>query len=128
MKAFIGSYFIDKHPGGNGEKYTAYQIVDYVGRDHILVEEEGWAAANTKFAPQENSVVINLGDNSTHKTSIIEIGEFIEYYQKDIIWFCFFETEIKKKLTELVNDLCRCVKNENYDEWIKALTKEICEK
>lgn len=128
MKAFIGSYFIDKHPDGFGDKYTAYQIVDYVGRDHILVEEEGWAIANAKPGPQEKSVAIHLNESSTHKTSIIELCKFIKDHQDDGIWFYFYKQEIEKKLTELSIDLCCRLDDEDYDEWIKSLTKEICGK
>ena len=128
MTAFIGSSYIQKHSDGSGEKYTAYQIVDYVGRDHLLVEEEGWATtADNKYAYQEKSVAINLGSASACKTSIITLGKFIKDHQDDAIWFYFYENEMKKKLTDLLNYRDPCIKNEDYDDWIRSLTKEICE-
>ena len=127
MKAFIGSYYIQKLSAGSGNKYTAYQIVDYVGRDHLLVEEEGWATANEQYPYQEKSVEINLGSASTHKISIVTLGKFIKDHQDDAIWFYFYENEMKKKLTDLLNNPNHCLKNEDYDDWIRSLTKEICE-
>jgi hypothetical protein len=128
MKSFIGSHYIEKHSVGSSEKYTAYQIVDYVGRDHILVEEEGWATASTDFEPTEKCVVINLDNETTHKTSIITISKFIKDHQDDVIFFYFYENEVNKKLTDLSKQLLCCLPNEDYDEWIKALTRELCEK
>ena len=126
MKSFIGSHYIKKHSVGSCEKYTAYQIVDYVGRDHILVEEEGWATANTKFFPQEKCVVFHADAELTHKTSIITIGKFIKDHQDDLIFYYFNKNEIKKKLADLSNDLYSCSQNTDYDQWIKALTREVC--
>lgn len=127
MKSFIGSHYIEKHSVGSSEKYTAYQIVDYVGRDHILVEEEGWVAASRDLKPPEKCTVNHLDTETTHKTSIITIRKFIKDHQDDVISFYFNENEVKKKLTDLSKQLCCCLPNEDYDEWIKALTREICE-
>ena len=128
MKSFIGSHYIRMHPTGSGEKYTAYQVVDYVGQDHILVEEEGCSTVNEKVVSSMKCLVMHSDTESTHKTSIITLSKFIKDHKDDLIWFCFYENEMKKKLTDLSKDPYRCLKTEDYDEWIKALTREICEK
>lgn len=127
MKAFVGSHFIYKQPAGSDKKYIAYQIVDYDGGDHFLIEEEGWTSASKDLAFQEKSVVIHSGAVSNNKTSVIEIGKFIDDRQNDEIWFFSHENEIKKKLIDLSNDFYSCFKNEEYEEWIKSLTGEIYE-
>ncbi len=124
VKTFLGSYYIDKHSAGFGEKYTAYQIVDYVGHDHILIKEIGWSSANTKLTHRGQCGIIRMADECTHKTSIIEIKKFIEDFQKSRLWFYFHEKEVEKKLTDLSNELYCCLKVEDIDEWIKSLTNE----
>ena len=124
MNTFIGSYYIGKHSIDYGEKYTAYQIVDYVGHDHILVKEIGWSSANAKLTSRGQHGVLHLVNECAPKTSIIEIKNFIEDFQKSRLWFYFCEKEVEKKLTDLSNELYGCVKAEDVDEWINSLTKE----
>ena len=127
MKSFIGSHYIEKNYLGSSEKYTAYQIIDYVGRDHILIEEEGWAIMNMEFACPDKRFVMHSDSNSTQKTSIITIRKFIKDHQDDVIFHYFTKNETEKKLADLTNYSCRCLKNTDYEQWINALTREICE-
>ena len=124
VKTFLGSYYIDKHSAGYGEKYTAYQIVDYVGHDHILVKEVGWSNANTEVTHWGQYGVIHLINECAHKISIIEIKKFIEDFQNGRLWLYFCEKDVEKKLTDLANERYCFLKVEDTDEWIKSLTKE----
>lgn len=124
VKTFIGSYYIDKNSAGCGENYTAYQIVDYVGHDHILVREVGWSNGNAELTNRGQYGIIHLGSECTRKTSIIEIKKFIEDFQKSRFWFYFSEKEVEEKLTDLSIEGYRCSRAEDIDEWIKSLTKD----
>ena len=124
MKTFIGSYYIDRHSTSYGEKHTAYQIVDYVGHDHILVKEVGWAYSNIKLRHRGQYGITQSVNESANKTSIIAIKKIIEYFQKSRLSFYFYEKDVEKKLIDLSNELYGCLKVEDIDEWIKSLTKE----
>ena len=124
VKTFLGSYYIDKNSVGCGENYRAFQIVDYVGHDHILVREVGWSEGNAELINRGQYRIIPLGNEWKRKTSIIEIKKFIEDFQKSRFWFYFSEKEVEKKLADLSNEGYRCSKVEDIDEWIESLTKE----
>ena len=124
MKEFIGSYYIERHSTSYGEKHTAYQIVDYVGQDHILVTEVGWSYAKINPTHRGQCRTIHSVNQCTHKASIIEIKKIIEDFQKSRLSFYFYRKEVEKKLTELSNELYECLKVEDIDEWIKSLTRE----
>ena len=127
MKSFIGSHCIMKHCDDHSEKYTAYQVVDYVGRDHLLIEEAGWVAAINKFEAPEKWVVIQSDKESTHKRSIISITKLIEEHQDNEAWIYFDKNEAKKKLNCLSKNLFCYLHNQEYDDWIDALTRETCD-
>ena len=124
MKTFIGSYYIERHSTSYGEKHIVYQVVDYVGQDHILVKEVGWSYAKAKLRYRGQYEIINWANECTQKTSIVEIKKIIENIQKSRLSFYFCKEEVEKKLTDLLNDPYDCLKVEDIDEWIMSLTKE----
>lgn len=124
MKTFIGSYYIEKHSTGYGEKHTAYQIVDYFGNDHILVKEVGWSYAKINPTHRGQYGIIHSVNECSDKASIVEMKKIIEDFQKSRLSFYFYRKEVEKKLSELSNEIYRNLKVEDIDEWIKSLTKE----
>lgn len=125
VKTLIGSYYINRHSTAHGEKHTAYQIVDYLGHDHIIVKEVGWAYSNTIPSHHGQYAITQSVNEYTNKTSIIAINKIIDDFQKSRLSFYFYEKDVENKLTDLSSELYGCLKAEDIDEWIKSLTKEI---
>jgi len=124
MKALIGSHIVYKHPSGHDKRYRAYRIVDYVGHEHVIMEETGWASSS---ADHREHIVIHPDSEPASKPSIVGLDTLMKDFLDGKIRFCFHRHEIRDQLTKLSKKHSRIHENEAYDEWIQSLTREITE-
>ena len=103
QKRFIGSFHLSLTAGKTASQVSLYRILDYIGGNHLLIEEAGSAETDAS-----GEVVCSY--NTDGEVYVIELAEFIESGHEIL-----FESNYKERFKSLAarainrhNNILKC--------------------